>query len=745
LISVNKKLTIWVVALLLAICAAYSNSFNNGFHFDDFHTVVDNPAIRSLKNVPRFFVDAGTFSVLPANRTYRPIVSASLALDYALGHGYLPFWFHLGTFILFLGLVGLVFLLYEGAMKRAKPSEANAWVALGGAAWFGLHPAMAETVNYVIQRGDLYCTLGSVGAMVTWVRYPHLRRWGIYLFPLAFALLSKPPAAVFPLLLGMYVYFFEAESTEHWRKSLLAAVPSAIVTGLLLWLQAAMTPKSYTPTVLSPWDYRMTQPFVWLRYTGQLFLPLHLNVDTDLGVFNGVNTPAIAGLFFLVVLAAAIWFCSRQRTLYPVAFGLLWFVVTQLPTSLYPLSEVENDHRMFFSFVGLMLATVWAGWLIVEQFHLHSVAIAAVMLALCGYAYGTHRRNAVWHDEETLWLDDVQKSPTNGRGLMIYGLTQMNKGAYPEALSYFEKALLYTPNYPSLEVNLGVVNGAMADKDAGARAGEAEHHFQRAVVLSPNDDTTHAFYGRWLSEHGRIAEAIAQLQTAVGLNPSRMFQREQLIVAYTREGDRVAARNAAQAALAVAPDDTVAKGAVEHPVVQDAAFWINLSLAQYKQGAYEASIASARRALTINPQMAEAYVNIGAGYGSMHQWDEAIRNEREALDINPGLQIAKNNIAMYERGKATGDAKTAADFLNNSLTLNQAGRFEESIEAAHGALKLDPSSALAWNNIAAANEAMHRWDQAIEAANRALALQPDLQIAKNNLAWSISQKNLGIR
>jgi hypothetical protein len=55
---------------------------------------------------------------------------------------------------------------------------------------------------------------------------------------------------------------------------------------------------------------------------------------------------------------------ARRRALYPISFGLLWFVVTQLPTSIYPLSEVENDHRMFFSFVGLVLAVVWSGWLL---------------------------------------------------------------------------------------------------------------------------------------------------------------------------------------------------------------------------------------------------------------------------------------------------------------------------------------------------------------------------------------------
>jgi hypothetical protein len=177
-VSVKRLRTIGLALMLGAICLAYSNSFHNGFHFDDFHTVVDNPAIRSLHTIPRFFRDATTFSVLPANRTYRPMVSTTLALDYALGRGYAPVWFHVGTFGLFLGLVVLLDALYLLLLGRIRPSPENAWIALFGAAWFGLHPAMAETVNYVIQRGDLYCTLGCVGALFLFAQYPRLRRTG---------------------------------------------------------------------------------------------------------------------------------------------------------------------------------------------------------------------------------------------------------------------------------------------------------------------------------------------------------------------------------------------------------------------------------------------------------------------------------------------------------------------------------------------------------------------------------------
>jgi uncharacterized protein (TIGR02996 family) len=525
-------------------------------------------------------------------------------------------------------------------------------------------------------------------------------------------------------------------------------LPSLGVVAVLMAVQSAMTPKSFAPSIIPPWDYRLTQPFVWLRYAAELFAPIHLNVDTDLSPFSEVNGRMVLGLAFLAALSVAIWVTARRRRLYPIAYGLIWFVVTQLPTSLYPLSEVENDHRMFFSFAGLIVAVVWAAWLLLERLmsvserqKMRPVMVACVVLVLNGYAWGVHERNRVWHDEDSLWLDDVQKSPENGRGLMNYGLTLMAKGEYTQALDYFERALQFTPNYATLEIDLGIVNGQMG------RPAEAERHFLRAIELAPNDDTTHAYYGRWLNEQGRVDDAIAQLQTAIALNPLRPMQHETLLQAYAEQGDAAQLRKAAEETLADIPGDAVAEAMLQHPPQGNAAFWVNLSLQQYRAGSYDDSIASARRALALQPQSAEAYNNIGADYGALGQWDEAIENEREALRINPGLQIAKNNLAAYEQKKLLPAAAPAAgaaveELINRSLAMNQAGRYEDSIAAAQAALRVDPNSAEAWNNIAAGDEALHRWDAAIAAAQKALALRPDFQLAKNNLAWSQSQKQI---
>src|SRR3982751_2071190 len=81
--------------LLVSLVAIYADHFENSFQFDDFHTIQNNLAIRELRNIPLFFCDATTFSSLPTNQSYRPLVSTLLAVDYKLAGGLEPFWFHL--------------------------------------------------------------------------------------------------------------------------------------------------------------------------------------------------------------------------------------------------------------------------------------------------------------------------------------------------------------------------------------------------------------------------------------------------------------------------------------------------------------------------------------------------------------------------------------------------------------------------------------------------------------------------
>src|SRR5438094_8652956 len=94
----SKSIAAGLLALILL--AAYANHFHNSFHFDDAHTIVNNSAIRDLKNIPLFFTDARTFSSLPSNQSYRPLVSTLLSIDYRIGGLNSPV-YHLSIFAIF--------------------------------------------------------------------------------------------------------------------------------------------------------------------------------------------------------------------------------------------------------------------------------------------------------------------------------------------------------------------------------------------------------------------------------------------------------------------------------------------------------------------------------------------------------------------------------------------------------------------------------------------------------------------
>jgi protein O-mannosyl-transferase len=647
--------------VLTAVTLTYANHFQNGFHFDDYHSISNNVPIRSLAKLPRFFLDAKTSSVSPTHQAWRPLVTASLALDYWLGKGYHPFWFHLSSFLWFLAVLVFAALLFETILDRIDPSPRNFWIAWFAAAWYGLHPAMAETVNYIIQRADILSTFGVVAGLALYTRFPVWRRSGLYLLPVVMGLLAKPPALIFPAVLAAYLFLVEEKASRaSWGRILRQSLPALGLSAIFLALQSVMTPKSFDPGVPSAALYLLTQPYVWFRYLVTFFLPLHLSADTDLQPLSSAfSLEALGGFLFLGLLAFLIYSTAKRPAGRPVAFGLTWFVLGLIPTSVFPLAEVENDHRMFLPFVGLALAVSWgAGWLATRPALGRDGRVAALTGAVCLLllcAGGTRRRNQVWRTEESLWQDVTLKSPRNGRGLMNYGLARMSMGDFRGALALFERAQAFTPSYADLEINLGIDTGALG------RDAEAEQHFQRALVLAPREAEPHYFFARWLKSKGRTAEAIPQLREAIGLSPTYLEARLLLLQAYADQGSWPPLASLASETLKLAPEDAAVQryaqmkppgGAAPPPVPFPAPeTLLNLSLAAYQKNDFQGCIRFAQLALQRRPEYAEAYNNLTAAYNSLGQWDQAIEAGREALRIKPDYQLARNNLLWAEAHK----------------------------------------------------------------------------------------------
>jgi protein O-mannosyl-transferase len=623
------------------LLGAYANHFHNAFHFDDDHTIRNNVYIRDIRNVPSFFRSPQTFSSLPANQSYRPLLTTTLALDYRLGGGLNPVAFHVTSFTLYALQCVVLLVLYRLLMDRAWPHPWNRWTALVAASWYGLHTANAETVNYIIQRGEILSTLAVVLAVLLFARGGLTRRFGLYLIPAAAAVLAKEQGAMAAPILFVYAALFERELTaidllrpRNLLRVLRDTWPAFVVCAGIVLLGMRLS-TTFASGGTSTWSYLITQPFVIAHYAWSLLLPTNLSADSDWTPLTSVlDVRVLVGAIFIVCALGAAVAASRRRDTRPIAFGILWFFLALVPSSsVVPFAEVMNDHRMFFPFVGLTLAATWAVAHVLmkreaamrrSRWALPAV-ITACVAVLLAHAYGTRQRNIVWRTEESLWLDVTNKSPANGRGLMTYGVLLMAKGDFDGADRYFTRALQYTPQYAYLHVNIGVLKGAQG------KQADAERHFREAQLIDPTNPVSYFYYARWLQSVGRTEEARLFARRTVELSPGHL------------EGQLLLRDLEAQGT----PTATVAQTDTRTPEQ-----WLELSVAQYRAGRYDECVEFSRRALALRPGYAEAYNNICAAENARGRYADAISACERALAIRPAFEQARNNLARAKANRA---------------------------------------------------------------------------------------------
>jgi len=183
-----------LVILAAVAVLPYMNSLGNGFHWDDYHHVLENPAIRDPGSIPRFFTDPSTFSRDPGIQMYRPLLMVTYALNYAAG-GDQGWGYHLVN----IGLHLLVTLLLHRLLLMLLPCPVGRGPAFAAAALFAVHPINSQAVNYVSSRSVLLAAaLLLLGLVLSLAGRSPGRR--LLLLPAAvsffLALLSKSTAIV---------------------------------------------------------------------------------------------------------------------------------------------------------------------------------------------------------------------------------------------------------------------------------------------------------------------------------------------------------------------------------------------------------------------------------------------------------------------------------------------------------------------------------------------------------------------
>lgn len=768
--TINSK-AFFILLLILALMAtvlAYSNHFNNSFHFDDSHTIETNSKIKEL-NIFLFFKDGSTFSSLPSNQTYRPLTTLDNAIDYAATKSLNPKPFHIHIFIVYL-LTCIVFGFFIYVlMQKFSPSATNKYYALLVSTIFALLCVNAETVNYIIQRAEITSALYILLGLLFYMKGGFVKKYYLYLiFPLI-GFFAKEMAFIFAPLLFLYVLIFDEEvDLLHFYKSLefkkilkalKKTLPAILLTGGFLIFYSKMVPPTYSPAGSSKYEYFITQPWVDVHYIVTYFFPYNLSADTDWTAFKSINDyRVILGFLIIIGLIYVALKTSKNKNTKLFSFGLLWFFIALIPTStIIPFAEVLNDHRTFIPYIGLTISVVFGTKFLINKYFVKfsqnsfgkPILILIIIGFITGNAYGVYQRNKVWKTEESLWKDVTIKSPKNGRGMMNYGWALMKKADYKNAEIYFNKAAKLNPNYSLIYTNLGILKNAIGDKI------EAEKDFKYGIQLDNMRPGSWYYYGVFLFKEDRFYEAITCFKKLNKLTPNYLDTDGYILQAYHQLSqwkemelycnkllNQNAGNDLTKKYLSIAQNKKSIYDVLEESINENptAAKYLDLSLKYFQLGEFKKCIKAAKKALVINPNYSEAYNNIGIAYYELLAYDKAIEAYKNALIINSQNQLAKNNLANAIKDKevfnALNSAKDKADFyLNLSLQQYNKGFYKRCIFFANESNQNLPN-ANAYNNICTAYNQIGEYTKAIEACSKALKIEPNHKLAKGNLSYA---------
>lgn len=182
---------------------------------------------------------------------------------------------------------------------------------------------------------------------------------------------------------------------------------------------------------------------------------------------------------------------------------------------------------------------------------------------------------------------------------------------------------------------------------------------------------------------------------------------------------------------------------MEGPVPAPGQSEMETSYQHYLAGRYQDAIISAKAAVAADPNLAGAYNNLAVSYMALNRTDEAIQAVQEAIRLQPDSQLSRNNLAWFQREKSQASlppipaaaAAQAAALLNESLQQYQAGRFRECLDTSTRSATLNPRAPGAFINMGICAGNLGLWDVAIRNTEEAIRLDPTSSLARNNLAW----------
>ena len=467
------------VLLLTLIVLIYSNSFKAGWHFDDYHVILNNPKIQIQDlTLPSFFK---TFYSHPTkDRLYRPVSNLTIAINWYYGKdnttGYhvvnLAIHF-LAAYVLFLTVLNL---FYTPNLE----GQYNGWkyfIAMLSAVLWAIHPVQTQTVTYIVQRmaalAGLFYILGLFFFLKARLSNHHSMRWLYSLccgIAFLFAIGSKLNAVTFPIILIVIeLVFFRriglkklAKNVRITRISAAIGITGGICIPLLVIFFPPFLDSLYSNVAFTPTDRLFTQSRVLVFYISQIIYPVpsRLSLIHDIPISHTLTTPLTTipssiAIFSLLVLG--VYILKKNRFF---GFAILFFLIAHsVESTILPLA-FANEHRNYLPSMFLFpVVAIWIKTGLSDYCNASKGVYAVMLIGVTGLIIWmgtcTYLRNTAWATEKSLWEDAKAKAPQSAMPYHYLAWAHYAKaGQLDKALALYKQSLAAESPWPNFRSRL---------------------------------------------------------------------------------------------------------------------------------------------------------------------------------------------------------------------------------------------------------------------------------------------------
>jgi tetratricopeptide (TPR) repeat protein len=215
-----------------------------------------------------------------------------------------------------------------------------------------------------------------------------------------------------------------------------------------------------------------------------------------------------------------------------------------------------------------------------------------------------------------LLKEAVELDPSYFGANQRLGLSLYQMGMAQEALPYLERAAQLETGLPEAHNNLAVLYAQLGRRE------EALAEFEKALKLKPDYPEARLNYGRLLEENGRFDEAEGVYSDLLDIDPENVKARSSLALLYEKTG---------RTELAIQEYRILSRSTPE--LAEN--YFLKSGRQARKEKKYSKAEKFFRRAVDVNPQLAEGYAELGVNAYFAGEHEKSVEYFRQSLALEP--------------------------------------------------------------------------------------------------------------